>query len=45
MWTHLVQIFLTGLGVFVGPLMLVAAMGGALALLDRFVHSSPESRR
>jgi len=36
MWTHLLEILLTGAGIFLGPLMVVAAMGGALVLLDLF---------
>jgi hypothetical protein len=42
---HLLEILLTGAGIFLGPLMLVAAMGGVLSLLDRFFHASPESHR
>jgi hypothetical protein len=39
MWTHLFQIILTGVGLFVVPLTVVAAMAGALALADRLFHS------
>jgi len=40
MWTHLLEILLTGAGIFLGPLMVVAAMGGALVLLDFFSRFS-----
>lgn len=39
MWTHLIEIILTGVGLFVIPLMVVGAMAGALALADRLFHS------
>ena len=38
MWTHLLEVVLNGLGLFVAPLMLIAAMGGGLALIDRLSH-------
>jgi hypothetical protein len=38
MWTHLLEAVLNGLCLFVGPLMLVAAMGGGLTLIDRLAH-------
>jgi hypothetical protein len=40
MWTHLLEALLAGAGILLGPLMVVAAMGGALALLDRYFHPS-----
>ncbi len=45
MWTHLFEVILTGIGLFVGPLMIVAAMGGALAVLDRFINFTREPHR
>lgn len=36
MWTHLVEAWLTGVGIFAVPLMLIAVLAGTLALLDRF---------
>jgi len=45
MWTHLFEVLLTGAGIFLGPLMVVAAMGGALALLDRHFHPSRETQQ
>ena len=39
MWTHLFEVILTGVGLFVVPLMVVAAMAGALTLADRLFHS------
>jgi len=38
MWTHLFEVVLNGLGLLVGPLVLIAAMGGSLTLIDRFAH-------
>ena len=38
MWTHLLEVFLTGVGLFVGPLMILMALAGALTLLDRLFH-------
>ena len=38
MWTHLLEAVLNGLCLFVAPLMLIAAMGGGLALIDRLSH-------
>jgi hypothetical protein len=38
MWMHLFEVILTGIGLFVGPLMMVAAMAGALTLADRLFH-------
>ena len=35
MWTHLLEVALNGLCLFVAPLMLIAAMGGGLTLIDR----------
>ena len=35
MWTHLLEVVLNGLCLFVVPLMLIAAMGGGLTLIDR----------
>jgi hypothetical protein len=42
MWTHLLEVILTGIGLFMGPLMVLGAMAGALALADRLVHSLRE---
>jgi len=38
MWTHLLEAMLNGLCLFVTPLMLIAAMGGGLTLIDRLSH-------
>jgi hypothetical protein len=38
MWTHLFEVILTGVGLFVGPLMAVVAIAGALTLADRLFH-------
>jgi hypothetical protein len=40
MWTHLFEVILTGVGIFVSPLMALAGIGGALTLLDRFFHAT-----
>jgi hypothetical protein len=47
MWTHLIEVFLTGVALFVIPLMVIAAMAGALTLADRlfhFLHEQQHSR-
>jgi len=38
MWTHLLEVVLGGSCLFAGPLMLVAAIGGGLTLIDRLAH-------
>ena len=38
MWIHLLEVVLNGLCLFVVPLMLIAAMGGGLTLIDRLSH-------
>ena len=38
MWTHLLEVALNGLCLFVVPLMLIAAMGGGLTVIDRLSH-------
>lgn len=40
MWTHLLEVVLIGLCLFVGPLMLIAAIGGGLTLIDRLSRLS-----
>jgi hypothetical protein len=44
MWTHLFEVILTGVGLFVGPLMVIAAVAGALTLADRFFHFRKQQR-
>ena len=38
MWTHLLEVVLNGVGLFAVPLMLIAAMGGGVTLIDRLSH-------
>jgi hypothetical protein len=38
MWTHLFEVMLTGVGLFAIPLMVVAAVAGALILADRLLQ-------
>jgi hypothetical protein len=38
MWTHLIEVVLNGLCLFVAPLMLIASIGGGLTLVDRLSH-------
>jgi uncharacterized iron-regulated membrane protein len=46
MWTHLFEASLTGVALFVVPLLLVAALAGALTLFDRlFRKRQPEVSR
>ena len=35
---HLFEVFLTGVGLFVGPLMVVGAIAGVLTMADRLFH-------
>lgn len=38
MWAHVFEAYLTGLALFLIPLLLVVALAGALGLLDRVSH-------
>ena len=38
MWIHLFEVILTGVGLFVVPLLVIATMAGALTLADRLIH-------
>lgn len=35
---HLFEVFLTAVGLFLGPLMVVAAIAGVLTMADRLFH-------
>ena len=38
MSSHIFEVIVTSVGLFMAPLLLVAAMAGALALADRLFH-------
>ena len=38
MWAHVFEAYLTGVALFVIPLILIVALAGALGLLDRVYH-------
>jgi len=45
MWTHLFEVILTGVGLFVGPLMVVGAIAGVLTIAYRLFHLLHQQQR
>jgi hypothetical protein len=45
MWIILLEVLLTGAGIFLGPVIVVVAMGRALASADRLFHASGKPHR